>query len=65
VQVAHISAGFHGGVAMELEGLRVGDDPDVSSEDFISAERAHVIVRIWPLLRRRIEVRRITSTRRT
>jgi hypothetical protein len=59
VQVAHISAGFHGGVAMELEGLRVGDDPEFSSEPFISAERAHVIVRIWPLLRRRIEVRRI------
>jgi hypothetical protein len=59
VQVAHIRAGFHGGVAMELDGLRVGDDPDYSSEDFISAERAHVIVRLWPLLRRRIEVRRI------
>jgi hypothetical protein len=59
VQVAHISAGFHGGVAMELEGLRVGDDPNFSSEDFISAERVHVVVRIWPLLRRRIEVRRI------
>jgi len=59
VQVASIRAGFHGGIAMELEGLRIGDDPAFSSEDFIAAERAHVVVRFWPLLRRRVEVRRI------
>ena len=59
VQVDRIATGFHGGIAMELRGLRIADDPAFSKDDFLAAERAYAVVRFWPLLERRIEVRRI------
>ena len=59
VTVDRISTGFNGGIAMEMDGLRIADDPAFSTEDFLAADRAHVVVRFWPLLQRRVEVRRI------
>ncbi len=60
VAVEAITVGFHGGIAMELRGLRIADDPAFSKDDFLAADRADVIVRFWPLLHRRVELRRIT-----
>jgi AsmA protein len=59
VTVERIATGFHGGIAMEMEGLRIADDPAFSTEDFLAADRVHVIVRFWPLVHGRVEVRRI------
>ncbi len=59
VTVGRIATGFHGGIAMEMDGLRIADDPAFSTEDFLAADRTHVIVRFWPLLHGRVEVRRI------
>src|SRR5262245_36664748 len=44
---------------MELQGLRIADDPAYSTDDFLTTDRAFAVVRVWPLLERRIEVRRI------
>lgn len=59
VTVESISVGFHAGIAIELRGLRVADDPAYANDDFLAADRVDVIVRFWPLLQRRIELRRI------
>lgn len=60
VSIDAITVGFHGGIAMELRGLHVADDPAFAKDDFLSTDRADVIVRFWPLLQRRVELRRIT-----
>jgi hypothetical protein len=59
VQVARIATTFHGGIAIELDGLRIADDPAFAPDDFLTAERAYAVVRLWPLFERRIDVRRI------
>src|SRR5262245_49190746 len=59
VQVEHMTIGFHGGLAIEIDGLRIADGPAFSSEAFVTAERTYVVRHLWPLVQRRIEVRRI------
>ncbi len=45
------------GLGVDLEGLRVSDDPAFSSEDFLTLRRLRVRCRLLPLLRKRLEVR--------
>jgi hypothetical protein len=62
VEIERITTGFHGGIALALEGLRVADDPAFSKDDFLTAARTYAVVRPWPLLRGQVEVRRIVVT---
>jgi hypothetical protein len=59
VHVERMTVGFHGGLAITLEGLRIADDPAFSGEDAVTAAETHVVLRLWPLLHRRLVVRRI------
>ena len=59
VQVDGISTGFRGGIAITLDGIHVAEDPAFGTGDFAAADRAYVVVRLRPLLRGRIEIRRI------
>jgi hypothetical protein len=62
IEVGRISAGFRGGVSLVVDDLRVADDPAYSTEPFLVAASTHAVVRFWPLLRGRIEIRRIVAT---
>ena len=59
VQVERITTTFHGGIAIQLDGLRIADDPAFAKDDFLAAERAYAALRFWPLLERRLDVRQI------
>jgi hypothetical protein len=59
VEIDRISTGFHGGLAMRIDGLRVADDPAFGTEPFLTAERTYAVVHLRPLLRGRIAIRRI------
>jgi hypothetical protein len=59
VRVGRIAVGFHRGLAAELDDLHVADDPAYSTDDFLVAERTYAVVRMGPLLRGRIRLRRI------
>lgn len=47
------------GLGVDLEGLRVSDDPSFSDEDFLALRRLKVRCRLLPLLRKRVEIRRV------
>lgn len=59
VRIDRITTGYHGGIAIALDGLHVGEDPAYGSGDFAAADRTYVVVKVWPLLRGRIAIRRI------
>jgi uncharacterized protein YhdP len=62
VGVGAITVGFRRGIAVELTDLRVADDPAFSSEPFLTVASTHAIVRLWPLVRGRFEVRRVVAS---
>lgn len=45
------------GLGVDLQGLRISDDPSFSSEDFLTLKRLEVRCRLLPLLRKRVEIR--------
>lgn len=55
-----LGASLGWGVRGRLEGLRVGDDPAYSKEDFLRVGEAQIDVRLLPLLRGRVEVGKIS-----
>lgn len=59
VQIGSIGARFFGRPGLRLTGVAIADDPAFSSQPFVSASEATVVVKLWPLLERRIEVARI------
>jgi AsmA protein len=59
VQVERITTGFRGGVAIALDGIHVAEDPAFGTGDFVAADRTYVVLRVLPLLRGRIDIRRI------
>ncbi|HHO76316.1 MAG TPA: AsmA family protein [Deltaproteobacteria bacterium] len=69
-EVLHREVDFHnisltilGGIGAEIGGLRISDNPDFSSEDFISLESFKVRLEILPLLTKEIKVRKIVLNR--
>jgi uncharacterized protein involved in outer membrane biogenesis len=59
VRIDRMRGGFHDGVAIVVDGLHVAEDPAFGAGDFVAADRTHVVVRLWPLLQGRIEIRRV------
>ena len=47
------------GLGVDLEGLRVSDNPSFSNEDFLALKRLKIRCRLLPLLRKRVEIRGI------
>jgi hypothetical protein len=56
---------FPGRLAIEVQGLRVSEDPRFGKADFLALDTAYVAVQIWPALQRRIEVDGIRLDRPT
>ncbi|HXJ33529.1 MAG TPA: AsmA-like C-terminal region-containing protein [Candidatus Eisenbacteria bacterium] len=59
VEVGRVTVGLRGGVGVRLEQLRIADDPAFSKDPFVVADAVHAMVRVWPLLEGRVEVRRV------
>jgi hypothetical protein len=59
VRFEGIEVSLRGGFGANLTGLRVGDDPAFSAEDFLRVEVAHVAIRPWPALFGRYEAERL------
>ncbi len=55
-----LSASLGWGVSARVDGLRVGDDPSFSKEDFLRVGQAQIQVNLLPLFRGRVEVGKIS-----
>ena len=55
VRLDHLALGWHGGIALELQGLTVSA-PASSAEPLLALDSANALVRLGPLLKRRVEV---------
>jgi uncharacterized protein involved in outer membrane biogenesis len=49
---------FHG-IGLEVKDFALADDPAFSPGDFVRAKRLQINVRLWPLLRKRFEIKNI------
>lgn len=63
VSLEKASVAFSKGLAIRIDGVRVGEDPRFGKTDFLSLETAFVEVALWPLLQNRIEVRGVRLER--
>lgn len=61
VQVGEIEISLWGGVGARLQNVALADDPAFSSETFVRATDLEVKLKLMPLLRREIEVRRVIA----
>jgi uncharacterized protein involved in outer membrane biogenesis len=59
VHAAQIKARVGLGLAIEIDGLKIDDDPAFSHEPFISAEQAALDVQFLPLLRGKVQVQQL------
>ncbi len=59
VDFTHIELTILSGLGAELQGLRVADNPKFSSADFISLDSLQVQVEFFPLLKKKIKVKKI------
>src|SRR5689334_1772584 len=59
VRVEEIDASVWGRPGVRLTGVRIADDPQFGTDDFVTADALTVRVKLLPLLQRRIEVARI------
>ena len=63
VQFDDVGVSFAGGLAAELRGVRIADDPAFATDFFFQARALRARVRLWPLLQRRVEVASIVLDR--
>lgn len=56
VRLGHVSLGWRGGLALELRGLTVYESRAATGEPLLELESASTVVRLMPLLQRRVEV---------
>ena len=54
-----VGISWAGGLGVRVEGLRVGDDPAFSEDDFLTADAVDVQVKLLPALFGRVEVARV------
>lgn len=58
VSVDEIGVTLRGGVGIRLKNLKLADDPAFSENSFIEAADLQVNAKLWPLLKKRFEVKR-------
>ena len=63
VKLSRLSLGWHGGIAIQLQGLAIDDEKASASEPPIQVESANAVVRLAPLLRKDIQVASIVLIR--
>jgi uncharacterized protein involved in outer membrane biogenesis len=59
VTVDDVGVTLLGGIGVRLGGVTIADDPAFSSDRFVTAEDLTVRVKLWPLLKKRLEVKRL------
>lgn len=59
ISVDAIEVSIRGGIGARFENFRMADDPAFSKDDFVRARSLQANVRLWPLLRRDIQVKRL------
>lgn len=63
VKLSRLSLGWHGGIAIQLEGLAIYETDATTSEPPIQVESASAVVRLAPLLRKEVRVASVLLTR--
>ncbi|MFI5365630.1 MAG: AsmA family protein [Candidatus Binatia bacterium] len=63
VTVGTITVSLWGGLGIQLNNLRIADDPRFSAAEFVSAAALAARARLWPLLHGVLEIGRIDLTR--
>src|SRR5579871_3533702 len=63
VQIAHIKAAVGLGLAIEVDDLKIADDPAFSREPFLDAAQASFEVEFLPLLKGRVKVQKLELVR--
>jgi hypothetical protein len=61
VAIARISVSLWDGIGVRLDDVRIADDADFGSEDFVRVAALTARAKLWPLLHGRFEVSRITA----
>jgi hypothetical protein len=56
VKLDRIALGWHGGLAVQLQGLTIYEDAERILEPSIQVDSAQALVRLWPLLRKDVQV---------
>jgi uncharacterized protein involved in outer membrane biogenesis len=59
ITAGEIELTIFSGVGLEIKDFALADDPAFSSGDFIRAKRLQINLRLWPLLRKRFEVKHV------
>ncbi|MBI4343067.1 MAG: AsmA family protein [Candidatus Omnitrophica bacterium] len=63
VTLERLSLGWHGGIALRLQGVAIYEGPAASGEPLIRVESASALVRLGPLLRKSVDVSSILLNR--
>ena len=63
VKLSRLSLGWHGGIAIQLQGLAIDDNAASANEPPIQVESASAVVRLAPLLRKEVQVASVVLTR--
>ena len=59
LKVGEVEATFWSGIGVRLGDFAMSEDPAFSPEDFIRARDLQVNLKLWPLLRREVEIKRL------
>ncbi|KPK74981.1 MAG: hypothetical protein AMJ89_05075, partial [candidate division Zixibacteria bacterium SM23_73] len=59
VEINDISVSVFGGLGVDIKGMRILNPPGFSEEQFLKFDQLLVRVKFWPLLRKRIEVKKL------
>ncbi|UCD17908.1 MAG: AsmA family protein [Candidatus Zixiibacteriota bacterium] len=59
ITVQGISTSFWGGLGLNLEKIQIANPKDFDKQDFLRAKSLDVKVRLWPLLKRQIQIDRL------
>ena len=63
VQIERLSLGWRGGIALEMKGLMIGSGDKAQPEPIIQVEKVSSVVRLWPLLKKDIQVASVSIVR--
>jgi len=61
VGVGDVGVTLSGGIGVRLEDISIGEDPAFGTEPFVKASKLQVAVKLLPLLKKKFEVKRISS----
>jgi uncharacterized protein involved in outer membrane biogenesis len=59
VNIDDIGVTLRGGIGVKLSTVTVSDEPDFSEAPFVTAKDLTVRVKLWPLIRKQVEVKRL------